>query len=185
MSTRTAVEAGLYLYGITDAEDGLDVALPGIEGGEVETIVADGVAAVVTPGLAPADPPPAGQPGGPSQALARVGPAPGRAPLRLRHGRRQRRAIAGSPPRQPRRTAAPIGHAPRQGGNEPRRLLEHVQHLRVRRLISTLPQGAASWPSRALRLTARTSRSCSSPAATMPKAQGDTVWRSANSCNRL
>ena len=48
MSTATAVEAGLYLYGITDAEDGLDIALPGIEGGEVEAVVADGVAAIVS-----------------------------------------------------------------------------------------------------------------------------------------
>ena len=48
MSTATAVEAGLYVYGITDAEDGLDTALPGIEGAEVECLVADGVAAIVS-----------------------------------------------------------------------------------------------------------------------------------------
>ena len=48
MSTTTAVEAGIYLYGITDARDGLAVAMPGIEGGEVKAIVADGIAAVVT-----------------------------------------------------------------------------------------------------------------------------------------
>jgi hypothetical protein len=48
MSTIEAVEAGLYLYGITDAQDGFDVAMPGIEGGEVEAIVADGIAAIVT-----------------------------------------------------------------------------------------------------------------------------------------
>ena len=48
VSTTTAVEAGIYLYGITDAQDGLAVAMPGIEGGAVETIVADGIAAVVT-----------------------------------------------------------------------------------------------------------------------------------------
>jgi len=48
VSTIDAVEAGLYLYGITDAEDGLSVASPGIEGRDVEAIVVDGVAAVVT-----------------------------------------------------------------------------------------------------------------------------------------
>jgi hypothetical protein len=48
VSTTTAVEAGIYLYGITDARDGLAVAMPGIEGGEVETIDADGIAAVIT-----------------------------------------------------------------------------------------------------------------------------------------
>jgi len=48
MSTVNAVEAGLYLYGITDAQEGFDVSMPGIEGGEVEAIVADGVAAIVT-----------------------------------------------------------------------------------------------------------------------------------------
>ena len=48
MSTITAVEAGLYLYGIIDAQDGLDVSMPGIEGGDIETIEADGIAAVVT-----------------------------------------------------------------------------------------------------------------------------------------
>ena len=48
MSTLTAVETGLYLYGITDARDGLDVAIRGIDGGSIETIEADGIAAVVT-----------------------------------------------------------------------------------------------------------------------------------------
>ena len=48
MSTISAVETGIYLYGITDAQDGLAVAMPGIEGGAVETIVANGIAAVVT-----------------------------------------------------------------------------------------------------------------------------------------
>ena len=44
----TAVETGVYLYGITDAQDGLPEGLPGIDGGEVETVVADGLAAIVT-----------------------------------------------------------------------------------------------------------------------------------------
>ena len=48
MSIISAVETGIYLYGITDAQDGLAVAMPGIEGGAVETIVADRIAAVVT-----------------------------------------------------------------------------------------------------------------------------------------
>ena len=48
MSTISAVEAGFYLYGIIDAQDGLDVSMPGIEGGDIETIEADGIAAVVT-----------------------------------------------------------------------------------------------------------------------------------------
>ena len=48
MSTISAVEAGLYVYGIIDAEDGLDVCTAGIDGGDVETIEADGIAAVVT-----------------------------------------------------------------------------------------------------------------------------------------
>jgi hypothetical protein len=48
MSTLTAVETGLYLYGIIDARDGLDVAARGIDGGRIETIEADGVAAVIT-----------------------------------------------------------------------------------------------------------------------------------------
>jgi hypothetical protein len=48
MSTVNAVEVGLYLYGITDAQEGFNVSTPGIEGGEVEAIVADGVAAIVT-----------------------------------------------------------------------------------------------------------------------------------------
>jgi hypothetical protein len=48
VSTITAVEAGLYLYGIIDAQDGLDVSMPGIEGGDVELIEVDGIAAVIT-----------------------------------------------------------------------------------------------------------------------------------------
>jgi len=48
MSTLTAVEAGLYLYGIIDARDGLDVSTSGIDGGNIETIEADGIAAVIT-----------------------------------------------------------------------------------------------------------------------------------------
>jgi hypothetical protein len=48
VSTVTAVEVGLYLYGIIDAQDGLEVSMPGIEGGDIETIEADGIAAVVT-----------------------------------------------------------------------------------------------------------------------------------------
>ncbi len=48
MSTISAVEAGFYVYGIIDARDGLNVATPGIEGGDVATIEVDGIAAVVT-----------------------------------------------------------------------------------------------------------------------------------------
>ena len=48
MSTISAVEAGLYLYGIIDARDGLNVSMPGIEGGDIETIEVDGIAAVLT-----------------------------------------------------------------------------------------------------------------------------------------
>ena len=48
MSTMNAVEAGLYLYGIIDTQDGLDVSMSGIEGGHIETIKADGIAAVIT-----------------------------------------------------------------------------------------------------------------------------------------
>jgi hypothetical protein len=48
MSNATAVETGLYVYGIIDAQDGLGFTMPGIGNGEVETIEADGVAAVVT-----------------------------------------------------------------------------------------------------------------------------------------
>ena len=48
MTTLTAVETGLYVYGIIDAGDGLNVALSGIEGGEIETVAVDGLAAVVT-----------------------------------------------------------------------------------------------------------------------------------------
>ncbi len=49
MTTISAVAAGFYLYGIIDAQDGLDVSMPGIEGGDVELVEADGIAAVVTP----------------------------------------------------------------------------------------------------------------------------------------
>ncbi len=48
MSTLSAVETGLYLYGIIDAQDGLDVSMSGIEGGDVETVETDGIAAVTT-----------------------------------------------------------------------------------------------------------------------------------------
>jgi hypothetical protein len=48
MNTLTAVETGLYLYGIIDARDGFDVSTRGIDGGDIETIEADGIAAVVT-----------------------------------------------------------------------------------------------------------------------------------------
>ena len=48
MSIATAVETGVYVYGITDAQDGLPAGLPGIDGGEMETVVADGLAAIVT-----------------------------------------------------------------------------------------------------------------------------------------
>jgi hypothetical protein len=48
VSTASAIEAGCYVYGIIDAQDGLSVSLPGIDGGEIETIEADGIAAVVT-----------------------------------------------------------------------------------------------------------------------------------------
>ena len=89
MSTATAVEAGLYLYGITDAEDGLDVALPGIEGGEVETVVADGVAAVVSRLSHPRVRAQRANLAAHHKLLHAVGPASGRAPLRLRHGRRR------------------------------------------------------------------------------------------------
>jgi hypothetical protein len=48
VSATCAVETGLYLYGIIDARDGLGASPPGIENGDVETIEADGIAAVVT-----------------------------------------------------------------------------------------------------------------------------------------
>ena len=48
MSAISAVEAGIYLYGIIEARDGLDVSMPGIEGGNIETIESEGIAAVVT-----------------------------------------------------------------------------------------------------------------------------------------
>ena len=48
MSTLSAVEAGFYVYGIIDAQDGLGASTPGIQGGDVEAIEADGIAAVIT-----------------------------------------------------------------------------------------------------------------------------------------
>jgi hypothetical protein len=48
MSTLSAVEAGIYVYGIIDSQDGLDVSMSGIEGGDVEAVEADGIAAIVT-----------------------------------------------------------------------------------------------------------------------------------------
>ncbi len=47
-STLNAVETGCYVYGIIDARDGLDVSMPGIDDGEIETVEVEGVAAVVT-----------------------------------------------------------------------------------------------------------------------------------------
>jgi hypothetical protein len=48
VTTISAVAAGFYLYGIIDAQDGLNASMPGIEGGDIEAIEADGIAAVVT-----------------------------------------------------------------------------------------------------------------------------------------
>jgi hypothetical protein len=48
MSIATAVEAGFYVYGIIDAQEGLGFSMPGIDGGDVETIESDGLAAVIT-----------------------------------------------------------------------------------------------------------------------------------------
>jgi hypothetical protein len=48
MSTQTALETGVYVYGVIDPREGLYTTLSGIEGGEIEAIVTDGVAAVVT-----------------------------------------------------------------------------------------------------------------------------------------
>jgi hypothetical protein len=48
VSTLNAVEAGIYLYGITEAEEGLPIAMPGIDGGQIETIVVEELAAIVT-----------------------------------------------------------------------------------------------------------------------------------------
>jgi hypothetical protein len=44
----SAVETGLYLYGIIDVRDGFNVSMPGIGGGDIETIEAEGIAAVIT-----------------------------------------------------------------------------------------------------------------------------------------
>ena len=100
MSTITAVEAGIYLYGITDAEDGLAIDIPGIEGGEIEAIAVDGIAAIATrisrPNIRAQR-----EPGGALQSVARADRAADGVALRLRHGGRQRRAIAGSRCRQP------------------------------------------------------------------------------------
>ncbi len=49
MSTLSAVAAGFYLYGIVDAREGFAVSMSGIEGGDIETVEAEGLAAVVTP----------------------------------------------------------------------------------------------------------------------------------------
>ena len=49
MAIRTnAVEAGIYLYGITVAQDAVPVEVPGVEKGEVEQIAEGSLAAVVT-----------------------------------------------------------------------------------------------------------------------------------------
>ena len=49
MAVRTnAVEAGLYLYGITVAQGAVPVEVPGVENGEVEQIAEGSLAAVVT-----------------------------------------------------------------------------------------------------------------------------------------
>jgi hypothetical protein len=48
VSTVSAVAAGYYIYGIIDAQDGLSVSMLGIEGGDIETVEVEGVAAVVT-----------------------------------------------------------------------------------------------------------------------------------------
>jgi hypothetical protein len=48
VSIADAVETGLYLYGIIDAGRGLPAAMPGIDKGAIETIEAEGLAAVVT-----------------------------------------------------------------------------------------------------------------------------------------
>ena len=48
MSIANAVETGLYIYGIIDAQDGLPVSQPGIDNGAVETVETGGLAAVVT-----------------------------------------------------------------------------------------------------------------------------------------
>jgi hypothetical protein len=46
--TTSAIEAGLYLYGITLAEGAVPVEIPGIENAEVEQVVEDSLAAIVT-----------------------------------------------------------------------------------------------------------------------------------------
>jgi hypothetical protein len=48
MSTLQAIQAGMYLYGITQADAGPLPALPGIDGGTVEILPVEGLAAVVT-----------------------------------------------------------------------------------------------------------------------------------------
>jgi hypothetical protein len=51
VNTATAVQTGIYVYGITDAGEDLPAALTGIEGRGVETIAAGGLAAVVSRGF--------------------------------------------------------------------------------------------------------------------------------------
>jgi hypothetical protein len=48
VSIANAVEAGLYIYGIIDAQDGLPISMPGIDNGPIETIEAEGLVAVIT-----------------------------------------------------------------------------------------------------------------------------------------
>ena len=143
MSTITAVETGLYLYGIIDAQDGLDVSMPGIEGGDIETIEADGIAAVVT-------------------RVGRQKIRPQRANLAVHHKLLQqlveRQAVlpcafgmVAASEEQLREVLRAnrdellqqLDRVPRQGGNEPQRLLEHVQHLRVLRGHQSGTQGDA------------------------------------------
>ena len=46
--TANAIEAGLYLYGITVAQGAVPVEIPGIENAEVEQVVEGSLAAIVT-----------------------------------------------------------------------------------------------------------------------------------------
>ena len=98
MSTATAVETGVYVYGITDAQDGLPDGPAGHRRRRNRNGRRRRAGRRRHPRRAPEDPRPAVEPGGPSQAAARLGAAANRAPLRLRHGGRRRRAVAGSPP---------------------------------------------------------------------------------------
>ena len=167
MSTLTAVEAGLYLYGIIDARDGLDVstAWNRRRGRRNDRGRRDRRRRYA--GRSPENSPAASQSGGPQQSLARIGRAPGRDPLRVRHGRLQRRAIAGGSSREPRRVVARVGSVSRKGGNEPERLLEHVEHLRVprRRQPGSQADARSSVPGRQRAVdggAARTGQDCSS-----------------------